>query len=157
MEEITRAALVVGPSHGPSLDLRVRAITDSQLRSGTPPNPWEVAWVAWDYADAAHFYYVILKPNGWEIGKRDPAYPGGQRFLATGRSPTYPTGQWYDVHVVRVQGRTSLTVDGVPIAVFTDPERPYQGGRVALYTEDAAVRFQGVEVGPAPGRAEQGR
>lgn len=30
--------------------------------------------------------------------KRDPAYPGGQRFLATGRT-TYPVGGWYDVRV----------------------------------------------------------
>ncbi len=146
----------MGPSHGASFELRAQTITDSQLRSGTPPNPWEVAWVAWDYTDEEHFYYAVLKPNGWEIGKRDPAYPGGQRFLATGKSPTYPTGQWYDVRVVRVQGRTSLTVDGVPIAVFVDTERPYQGGRVALYTEDAAVRFRAIEVRAAPSPRRDG-
>lgn len=146
----TRASLVVGSSHGATFGLRARMITDGQLRTGTPPNPWEVAWLVWDYTDDEHFYYAVLKPTGWEVGKRDPAYPGGQRFLATGESPVYPIGQWYGLEVVRVEGRTSLTVDSVPITVFTDPERPYQQGRVALYTEDAAARFEDIDVTNAP-------
>ena len=88
----------------------------------------------------------MLKPNGWELGKRDPAYPGGQRFLATGASPAYPVGRRYDVDVAVVEGRTAVRVDGVPLTTFVDQERPWTGGAVALYTEDAAVRFADVEV-----------
>ena len=29
----------------------------------------------WRFLDDNHFYYLVLKPNGWEIGKADPAYP----------------------------------------------------------------------------------
>ena len=48
----------------------------------------------WDYTDNNHFSYLALKTNGWELGKRDPAYPGGQRFLATGSDSPTQIGQW---------------------------------------------------------------
>lgn len=81
-------------------------ITLKQLRNkdNTPPtddnptsqpNPWEVGWLLWCFSpDPTHpydpsptsnsnfrFYALCLKPNGWEVSKQDPAYPGGQRFL----------------------------------------------------------------------------
>ena len=81
-------------------------VTTAQLRSpdNTPPtpqnpdskpNPWEVGWLLWCFSpDPTHpydpsptsnsnfrFYALTLKPNGWEVSKQDPAYPGGQRFL----------------------------------------------------------------------------
>lgn len=142
----TRGSLVVGPSQRSAFLLSLRLVTDRPLRTGSPPNPWETAWVVWDYIDNEHFYYAVLKPNGWEIGKRDPAYPGGQRFLATGASPRYPTGEWYRMVVERtaVSGQTTLSADGVILAALVDHERPYTGGRIGFYTEDAAVRFSDV-------------
>lgn len=81
-------------------------VTTAQLRNkdNTPPtpnnpdskpNPWEVGWLLWCFSpDPTHpydpsptsnsnfrFYALTLKPNGWEVSKQDPAYPGGQRFL----------------------------------------------------------------------------
>lgn len=145
----TRASLVVGPRQRSAFRLSLRLVADRPLRTGSPPNPWETAWVVWDYTDNDHFYYAILKPNGWEVGKRDPAYPGGQRFLATGTSPLYPMGPWYHVVIERASGRTSLSADGVTLTTFVDRERPYTRGRIGFYTEDAAVRFSDVALDAA--------
>ena len=65
------------------IDMTTTLGTVRQVRNG-PANPWEVAWLLWHYTDDQHFYSIVLKPNGWELGKEDPAYPGAQRFLATG-------------------------------------------------------------------------
>jgi hypothetical protein len=147
--DATSATLVVAPSWKEDLgriDLRLRLITDAQLRQGSAPNPWEVGWVVWQYTDPDHFYYFIAKPNGWELGKRDPAYPGGQRFLATGNAPQYPVGVWYNVRIVQVGEDIEAFVDGRRLVRFTDSERPYLEGRVGVYTEDADIRVAEVVV-----------
>src|SRR5262245_11916881 len=87
-QDETHASLAISTRSFKGVDLQMRVKTHKQLR--TPkPNAWEVAWVLWRYRDDTHFYYLALKPNGWELGKEDPAYPGaqpgedGQRYLAT--------------------------------------------------------------------------
>ena len=67
----THSSLVLGPSFSNALTFSVSLNTVAQLRQGSPPNPWEVAWVFWHYTDNDHFYYFIPKPNGWELGKKD--------------------------------------------------------------------------------------
>lgn len=143
----THAALVVGPEFAGSLDVRVSMRTERQLRRPAVPNPWEVAWFVFQYADDAHFYYFIPKPNGWELGKRDPAYPGGQRFLASGTTPVYSLGQWHDVRLT-IGGVANLTVwvDGVRVVSFDDKERPYSRGRIAFYLEDATAAFTDLQL-----------
>ncbi|MET7474566.1 calcium-binding protein [Streptomyces sp. NPDC005648] len=138
----THAGLVVSTDSYTDVRYEARMRAVRQLRS-PKPNPWEVPWLVWAYTDPEHFYYVTLKPNGWELGKRDPAYPGGQRFLATGRTP-YPVGRWYDVTVVQRDAALSVSVGGKPLVTFTDAERPYNRGRVGAYTEDATVEFEGL-------------
>lgn len=135
----THAALVAATRAQDDLTVRLRTI--AQLRHGTPPNPWEVGWVLWGYQDPHHFYYLALKPNGWEVGKADPAYTGEQRYLATDNSPTYSVGDWYKISLHHTANRTELWVNGTPLTTITDTERPYQSGTVALYTEDATVEF----------------
>jgi hypothetical protein len=76
--EETHAGLIVSTDLHEDVDLRLRMRTVAQLREGEP-NPWEVGWAVWAYSDPTHFYYLALKPNGCEIGKADPAYPGNQR------------------------------------------------------------------------------
>ena len=95
----THAALVVGPAIAGDFTLQAWTATSRQLRTSGAPNPWEVGWLLWHYGDNFHFYYFIAKPNGWELGKRDPAYPGAQRFLATGSVPSFPIGQWYRIGI----------------------------------------------------------
>lgn len=146
----THGSLVLGPATRGDVVLDVATGTTRQLRTGSAPHPWEVGWVLWNVTDDMRFYYFIPKPNGWELGKADPAYPGSQRFLATGSSPVFPIGTWYRVTIVQVGSTIQVSVNGRSIATFTDGERPYTSGRVGLYSEDAEVYFDDVAVGAPP-------
>lgn len=143
--DVTHGGLVVTTQAYPAgTDLAITARTEEQLRQGEP-NPWEVAWVLWNYEDPEHFYAVVLKPNGWEVSKQDPAYRGNQRFLASGTEPRFPIGPGYRVEVEQTDGVMAVSVDGEPLVEVTDTERPYTEGSVGLYTEDARVRFEGLQ------------
>ena len=142
----THAALVVSEaSVAADMTLRMTARTMAQLRVGEP-NPWETAWVVWGYTDPENFYYLALKTNGWEIGKRDPSYAGGQRFLADARDEGFAMGQAAAVEVEQDGGAMSVWVDGFLLAELDDTERPLLGGAIGFYTEDAAVAFDDVAV-----------
>ncbi|GHI08442.1 calcium-binding protein [Streptomyces cellostaticus] len=141
----THAGLVVSTASYTDVRYDARMRTVQQLRD-PDPNPWEVPWLVWAYTDPEHFYYITLKPNGWELGKRDPAYPGGQRFLATGKT-RYPVGDWYEVRAEQRGAVLAVSVGGKPLVTFTDTERPYSRGRVGAYTEDATVKFEGLKAG----------
>ena len=140
----THSALVTSNSSFGNMNATVDLRTTNQLRTPTP-NGWEAGWVLWDYSSTSQFYYFIPKPNGWELGKEDPAYPGSQRFLATG-SQAFPIGSWYTVRVQQAANTMSVWVNGSLITTFTDTERPYQAGKLGLYTEDAAAQFANVRV-----------
>jgi hypothetical protein len=142
--EETHAGLVVSRTSYADLDLSAQMRTVTQLRQPTP-NQWEVPWLVWAYTDDFHFYYLTLKPNGWELGKRDPAYPGGQRFLATGK-PGFPVGKWYDVRVSQRGATITAYAGSLKLTEHTDGERPYTQGAIGLYTEDAEVEFKGVRI-----------
>lgn len=150
--DATHAALVVSTTEftANKLTLTASMTTTKQLRTGSAPNAWEVGWLVWDYTDNEHFMYAIAKPNGWELGKRDPAYPGGQRFLATGSNVKVPVGSKANYSVTRTVGAngtstTVLKIQGVTVAKFTDTERAYTSGAVGLYTEDAAIKVTTVK------------
>ena len=161
----THASMVVSNATFGNIDLQVRLRTQQQLRSGSTPNPWEVAWVVWGYKNDQTFYYFIPKPNGWELGKvdsskKDPLssatcvwptyanckYPGGQRFLATGSNVKFPINRWYDVRVTQVAGTIKVWVGTTLITSFVDTENVYTSGQIGLYNEDAQVRFDSVKV-----------
>ncbi len=137
----TSAALVVGPTLSNDQEITGSTATLQQLRTGSSPNAWEVAWIIWNYSDNYHFYYFTLKPNGWELGKEDPAYPGAQRFLATGTNLSMPIGQWYNFKINQTGTTIKVYVNGTLLTTFTDTERPYTSGRAGMYTEDARVGF----------------
>lgn len=141
----THASLVTTRRRFGTIDVSAQLRTVRQLRTGSRPNPWEVAWVLWNYRDNVHFYYLVLKPNGWELGKEDPAYPGAQRFLATG-SGSFPVGRWHGVRIRQVGNVITVWADGVRLTRFRDTERPYLTGRVGLYNEDAEVHFRRIVV-----------
>jgi hypothetical protein len=141
----SHAALVLSCRDWRDVAIEMRVRTTRQLRR-PQPNPWEVGWLIWHYRDSQHFYYLTLKPNGWELGKEDPAYPGSQRYLATGSSPDFPLGRWY-LLVVRQRGSViDVTVDGRSLVRVTDTQHPYLSGWIGLYAEDAAATFQLVSV-----------
>jgi hypothetical protein len=140
----THSALVRSVDSLGDLDVQVSVKTETQLRRKA--NPWEVGWFVWHYTDDAHFYYVVLKPNGWELGKRDPAYPGGQRYLATGGTPAFPIGVWRSIRVQQTGNAIAVSVDGRALTSFTDTERPYTSGSIALYSEDSVASYDDVNV-----------
>jgi hypothetical protein len=142
----THGSLVVTSSAYGDFDATVQVKTLAQLRIGSTPNPWEVAWVLWHHSDDEHFYSFTPKPNGWELGKEDPAYPGAQRYLRTGSTPTFPIGRWYTMRIRQVGTTITAWVDGVQITSFTDTERPYASGAFGLYNEDALVHFDDVAI-----------
>lgn len=150
----THACLVLGQSFTGNYSYSVDVTTKDQLRKNSPPNPWEVGWVVWDYSNEGteKFYYFAPKPNGWELGKRDWAYPGGQHFLTSGTTPTTPIGKARRAKVIQkwepLPGALTIWVylDGIQITRFTDRQRPYPGGKIGFYTEDAHVHFDNVAV-----------
>jgi hypothetical protein len=143
--ELTHGGLVTTIQEFDGIDLTAEMRTVRQLRPNGA-NTWEVAWLLWHYTDDHHFYSLVLKPNGWELGKEDPAYPGSQRYLATGDSPTFPVGVQHTARVRQVGNSITVWANGKLLATFTDNERPYSKGSVGLYTEDAQVYFDNVVV-----------
>ena len=137
----SHAALVLSRRSWRNMAVTVKVRTVQQLRR-PQPNPWEVGWLLWHYSDDQHFYYLALKPNGWELGKEDPAYPGNQRYLATGSSPDFPLGRWYLVGIRQDGAAIDVTVDGRSLVRVTDSQDPYLAGRIGLYAEDASATFQ---------------
>jgi hypothetical protein len=135
----THACLVLGPQFPGDLRFGMSLHTAKQLRSGSKPNPHEVGWLVWDYQGNDHFYYFLVKPNGWELGKRDPAYPGGQRFLATDASYGFPIGEQHQLEIRQTGPTIEALVDGKSVVRFVDQERPYYGRAIGLYCEDADV------------------
>lgn len=143
----THASLTTGPSYAAPITFEASLTNIAQLRQNSPPQPWEVGWVIWNYSDNEHFYYFIPKTNGWELGKRDPSYGGGQRFLATGTNKVFSLGVTYKIKIVHDKSNTmSVYVDGALITTFTDSEGPYSLGKIGLYNEDAHVHFTNVKV-----------
>jgi len=137
--ESTHAALVVSADNVSKVSSRVRL--NEQLRTTSPTNPWEAGWLIAGYTDPEHFYYVACKTNGWELGKRDPAYPGGQRFLATGDEPCTRVSQTTRVLLVHKGARLTVKINKDVVVSMIDDERAYRSGRAGLYTEDADVTF----------------
>ena len=138
--DVTHGGLVRTVESYEDADFEITVRTEEQVREGEP-NVWEVGWVLWNYSDNDHFYAVALKPNGWEISKQDPAYPGKQRFIASGGDRTFPVGEEYRIRVEQNWPEMTVSVDGLELATVRDDERPYRGGSIGLYTEDARVRF----------------
>lgn len=156
--EQTHAALAtseqVRVEAGATTTFTTTLLTSAQLRRGAEPNPWEVAWLLWCYQDDLHFYALVLKPNGWELSKEDPAFPGAQRFLASGQEPQFPVGKEYAVAVTVVttgaRSMMSVKVDGADLVTVSDDQSPYQSGAVAAYAEDADVTIGPVLSQPPP-------
>jgi hypothetical protein len=137
------------------LDFNMR--TNKQLRTGSPPNAWETAWVMGRFTDeqpkSNHHYYFVLKTNGYEFGKKDNA-PGDtgleqQIFLNTGPSPAARMGQSVKVTIIAKDFHFTIKINDVVVVdtdnLPKDPEKMAQG-LIGLYTEDADVSFDNVKL-----------
>jgi hypothetical protein len=137
----THAALVLSTKTYRNLHYTVKLTTSRQLRRNSPANPWEVGWFLWDYTNDQHFYYLLLKPNGWELGQENPHYAGDQRYLVTKSSPTYRIGHQYTVRIVQSGPTIMAYVDGQFLVSYTDTQHPYYSGHIGLYDEDSVADF----------------
>ena len=142
----TSSTEVIGPQHGDEFTFSGTISTPEQLRQNAPPNAWETAWLVWNYTDNDHFYYFVPRANGWELGKRDPAYAGGQRFLATG-SEGWPLADSKQFTISKQGGTIEVKINGKVIATVTDDDQPYNGnGRIGIYSEDARVLADDIDL-----------
>ena len=142
----TSSTEVIGPQHGDEFTFSGTISTPEQLRQNAPPNAWETGWLVWNYTDNDHFYYFVPRANGWELGKRDPAYAGGQRFLATG-SEGWPLADSKQFTISKQGGTIEVKINGKVIATVTDDDQPYNGnGRIGIYSEDARVLADDIDL-----------
>lgn len=151
----SHGALVVDDRAPADIELSATIFTEEQFSADEAPDPWQVGWLLWRYSDADHFYALTLKPNGWELTKQDPAYPEKQRFLAADSTPAFPVRQPHSVWIQHRADTIAVQVNGTPLITYTDQERPYPDGGIALYTEGARVTFSGVHYQPALGTVSQ--
>jgi len=149
---VTHAALVVSASPYGDFVATLRVRTLQQLRHGVggSPNPWEVGWVVWHYTSNQHFYALTLEPTGWELSQENPAYPGGERFLASGRTPVFRVGVTHTVGIVQIGNRMTVSADGRVLVRFADTQQPYMTGAVGFYSEDAQARFDHIRLFQLP-------
>jgi hypothetical protein len=139
----TRSALITTSRSWRDFSFAVAVQPLRQLRLNAPGNTWETGWVFFRFRDLENYYYFILKPNGWELGKKHGS--DAQIFLATGSSPRLSIGRKARLRIAAVGSRIRVRVNGVRILDFTDP-KPLRSGSVGLYEEDARVRFGPVTV-----------
>lgn len=127
-----------------------------------PPASWNVPWVFWSFNDemegpakvSNHYYYFILKTNGWEWGKKDnkagDVTNEKQIFMKTGTTPVCQKGVFYHLTVIKKGFHATIKVNGTTIVdmddpLVNDPTRMAQGF-IGLYEEDANASFDNVKV-----------
>ena len=82
----------------------------------------------WHLTSSRRFYALALEAHGWVLSKQDPAYPGGERFLASGRTPGFPVGRPHQVRVTQAGATITVHADGHLLTRFTDTQHPYLAG-----------------------------
>jgi cellulose synthase/poly-beta-1,6-N-acetylglucosamine synthase-like glycosyltransferase len=157
--KVTHAALVVSAGSYDDFAATLNVRTRKQLRHGAAgtPNPREVGWVIWHYSSNQRFYALTLQPTGWVLSKQDPAYPGHQRFLASGRTPLFRVGVPHSVGVVQAGNRITVSADGRLLRKFTDTQRPYLTGAFGMYCEDAHAQFDHIRLTQLPASPQASR
>ena len=148
----THAALVSSKDKFSNFRLVVDVRTDQQLRQNSEPNMWEAAWIFFRYTDTFHYYWFSLKPNGFELGKKDcnscvdPT--DGQIILYTAALPTLKISQWSQWTIEAIDNNIIISIDGNKIITFKDKNmsKESSNGEIAMYTEDAKVSFDNMYI-----------
>ena len=159
----TQSNLIVVDSELPITGYKAsfKWINNTQLRIHS--EPWEVAWCLFDYLDDVHFSYVIVKPNGLEIGRVN-GVRDNQQFVYTSDHTWYVLKRTMTLDIARDGDNVTVTVKGKVVTgngvvnydvleqtVVVIPFK-YKDGvtsevcDVALYTEDCEVNWLGVAV-----------
>lgn len=159
----THGAAVTTMNSYENFDLTLDVRTIKQQRQNSMPNNWETAWLLWNSIDNFHHYGFLLKVRGFQMEKKDndQQNDAAEIYLVTQSSPSVKLNTWQKWHV-RVTGTETGTphieiwIDGVKIVDYIDnqPNIPrnsmtmLKGGHIVLYTEDAAVGFDNVNIQP---------
>ena len=148
----TYSSLVRSVNNFTDFELTLNIRTDKQLRLNDPPNSWEAGWVFFRYGDGFHYYWLVVKSNGVELGKKDcdncvdPFR--GQIFLKQLQTPTLQTGKWSTWNIQAIGNQIKVTIDGNQLIDYTDNtmSKKLRGGSIALYSEDANVVYDNVYI-----------
>jgi hypothetical protein len=150
----THAALVKSTDKFCDFEMEFDINTVKQLRLNSPPNVWEVGWIDFRYVDRFHHYSLLFKPNGIELGKKDcdsctdPV--DGQQFLETKSTPQMKLNTWNNVKINMVDNHIQVYVNGDLVIDYIDQEMSPKmaSGSVAMYSEDAYVLYNNMDVSP---------
>lgn len=141
----TSSIMLTGAAVGDTFTYRGKVSTKEQLRTGATPNAWETAWVVWNHTDNEHYYYFVARENGWELGKRDPKYTGGQRFMATGEK-SWPLNSEKEFEILKTNNTVQIKINGEIITTIVDDENPYNSGNIGMYAEDSRIVMSEINV-----------
>ncbi len=146
----THSALVVSnASYKQPFQLSYTMKTTKQLRENDEPNAWEVGWTVFGYKDDGKFKYLILKPNGLELG--ESLLNDLQEFLYTSDATQFPINTDYNV-VMKVENNViTFSVNGKQYAPYTmfgtgAKDNLTADGKIGFYTEDAAVQVSNIKM-----------
>ena len=112
---------------------------------------WHTVWVGWHHTGDNRWNNLILKANGWELGKFHPGCPPGgsnrnQCYMATGTKPRFADGRWHTARIeqkVNADGSQTIRAygDGRLLASVRDRRRLNTKGHVLLYNEGSVAQF----------------
>ncbi len=148
----THAALVKSTDNFCNFAMQVHMNTVEPLRKNSPANMWEVGWLFFRYSDTFHYYWLLVKPNGIELGKKDcdtctdPV--DGQKFLVTKSSPALKFDTWNKVRVDMVGNNIKVYWNNELVINYKDTtmSQKLASGSIAMYSEDAYVLYNGMAV-----------
>jgi Domain of Unknown Function (DUF1080) len=150
----THASLVTTTKQFGNLEFLIDTNTVKQLIEKSIPGPGDAAWVLFRYTDAFHYYWVLLKPTGIELGKKDcntcKDTREGQIFLFTSDKPKLHFGKWSRWHILVTGNHIVVTVDNKKAIDYIDPNmsNKLSFGRIGLYSEDALAYFDNIYITP---------
>ncbi len=142
----TEAALERAPltfwNHVVEFDMK----TINQLKQGSPPKTWEADWFIFSYTDTFHYYWLLIKPDGFAFGKKDcNTYSDpvdGQKYLITKSSPILKLNTSQHLKVAAIGNHFKVWVDNKLVVDFIDKGISSQlaGGKNAMYICIARMR-----------------
>jgi hypothetical protein len=148
----TQAALVRSNESFCNFDMNVDVNTVKQLRENSPPNAWESGWIFFRFTDTFHYYWFTISPEGIELGKKDcdacqdPV--DGQQYLVTNLDPKLELNSWSHWNINAIGNHIKVFVNGNLVVDYIDKDISPKifCGNIAMYTEDAYVRFDNMHL-----------
>jgi hypothetical protein len=148
------ASLVTTTKQFGNFELLIDTKTVKQLRAKSTPGPGDAAWVLFRYTDVFHYYWVLLKPTGIELGKKDcntcKDTREGQIFLFTSDKQKLHFGKWSRWDILVTGNHIVVTVDNKKAIDYIDPNMSNElsFGKIGLYSEDALAYFDNIYITP---------